>query len=97
MGSAAPAAEQMACCKAGHHTCGQNGSSSDCCKKKGTAVSRVGISTLTAHYEFNSPLAVALPVDYAPVNRAAVSSDVTAISFKRPHDPPHLHSFALLI
>jgi hypothetical protein len=24
---------QMACCKAGHHTCGKEGAAADCCKK----------------------------------------------------------------
>jgi hypothetical protein len=30
---AMPEAAQMACCRAGHHTCGKDGAPADCCKK----------------------------------------------------------------
>ena len=32
-GAMMPETAQMACCKAGHHTCGPNGAPADCCKK----------------------------------------------------------------
>jgi hypothetical protein len=31
-----PEAAQMACCEAGHHTCGQDGAPADCCKTNST-------------------------------------------------------------
>src|SRR5712691_607814 len=35
-GAMMPETAQMACCKAGHHTCGQDGAPADCCKKNST-------------------------------------------------------------
>jgi hypothetical protein len=35
-GAMNPEAQQMACCKNGHHTCGKDGSPADCCKTDGS-------------------------------------------------------------
>jgi hypothetical protein len=34
-GATAPATQQMACCRAGHHQCPMKDSASNCCKKSG--------------------------------------------------------------
>src|SRR5438105_4513602 len=35
-GATSPDAQQMACCKNGHHTCGKDGAPADCCKTDGS-------------------------------------------------------------
>jgi hypothetical protein len=88
---------QMKCCAAMHHQCGR-GNADDCCNKMKDAspssnVATPAIARVTVRSMF---LAVGvLPADAsAPCPTNAGSMDVTIV---RPHDPPHLHTFPLLI
>lgn len=94
--AAARAAEaEMACCKAGHRTCGQMTRASDCCKVgKDTAPSSAIAKQIDAVVVIALPASV--PALFAVVTdgRGNVPVDGT---LTRPHDPPHLHTFSLLI
>lgn len=94
-GATVSAREEMACCKAGHKTCGRMTSASDCCKSRQNASARTAPARLA-----DTPLALpaVVPVMAAFAVRAdRFLSASSAISLKRPHDPPHLHTFSLLI
>jgi hypothetical protein len=89
---------QMKCCANGHHQCSKTGSPDDCCKQ----MRPVGPSALLATSA--APL-VKVPVVHGIITLLSVPSVnvVPALmtpvvpEFKRPHDPPHIHPFALLI
>ena len=89
------AAEEMACCKAGHRTCGKMTSASDCCKSRQRAAPTIVVAKQVDH-----GVALALPASIpalfaiVPPSHLRTSADGT---LKRPHDPPHLHTFSLLI
>jgi hypothetical protein len=57
-GATAPATEQMACCKAGHHQCPMKDSASDCCKKSGPQIESQG--TVVKAASFSAPVPVPL-------------------------------------
>lgn len=94
VGPEAAVAEQMACCKARHHVCHKQGSAGGCCKKVGAA-SPSPVATATHFVAIAAPRAV--PAIYVQDLTPSVGSPLAAPSIKRPHDPPHLHPFALLI
>ena len=86
---------EMACCKAGHRTCGRMTSASDCCKSRqqtaptSPVAKQVDVAVVIA-------LPASVPALFALVteSRLDVPADGT---WKRPHDPPHLHAFSMLI
>ena len=88
------AAAEMACCKAGHRTCHQQGSAADCCKKVRAAAPQGQTGTLAAQTSVSPPPCTS--VHYAD-EPALASHWIISDAFKRPHDPPHLHAFTLLI
>lgn len=89
---------QMKCCKNGHHQCTKTANADDCCKQMRDA----GPSALLATTAVSL---VKVPVIHGVITllSAPVISVIAAVTtsapldFKRPHDPPHLHPFALLI
>jgi len=91
-------AQEMACCKAGHVTCGKMTSASDCCKSRQQSAS----NTIAAAYKQpEAALAVAAPAAIPALFGPSPVRSSLGVSGrngdKRPHDPPHLHSFSLLI
>jgi hypothetical protein len=54
-GATAPAAQQMACCKAGHHQCPMKDSASDCCKKSGPQIQSQA-TVVKAASSFSAPV-----------------------------------------
>jgi hypothetical protein len=87
--------QEMACCKAGHRTCGQMTSASACCtSRQHTAPTNV----VAKQPDF--ALAIALPAStpamFAVVTEPRLNSRLVA-TLTRLHDPPHLHTFSLLI
>jgi hypothetical protein len=86
---------EMACCKAGHGTCGQMASASDCCKSRQHTAPTVAVAK-----QIDLAVAIALPASapamFALVTESRFSAPVRG-PVKRPHDPPHLHTFSLLI
>jgi hypothetical protein len=87
--------QEMACCKAGHHACGQMTSASDCCKSRQHAAPTIGVAKQT-----DVVLWVALPASvpalFAFVTEVRLNPAAGA-ALTRQHDPPHLHTFSLLI
>jgi hypothetical protein len=67
-GATAPATQQMACCKAGHHQCPMHDTASDCCRKSGSQIESQGTVVKTAAF------GAAVPVPLAWVTFAAVAS-----------------------
>jgi hypothetical protein len=57
-GATAPATQQMACCKAGHHQCPMKDSASNCCKTSGPQFESQG--TVVKAASFSAPVPVAL-------------------------------------
>jgi hypothetical protein len=86
----------MACCAKTHNQCAGLSAPDDCCKRMGHATAGSLAGTLSAA----QPLVLAATgvVAWLPANlTAAHGSSNVDFGFKRPHDPPHLHSFSLLI
>jgi hypothetical protein len=89
---------QMKCCAAMHHECGKSANPNDCCKQMRGAGASAAVSTAAVP-------SIKVPVVHGVIERiAAAAASVIApsmtpssLEFTRPHDPPHLHPFALLI
>jgi hypothetical protein len=67
-GATAPATQQMACCKAGHHQCPMKDSASDCCQKSGSQIESQGTVVKAASFS------ASMPVPLARVTLADVAS-----------------------
>jgi hypothetical protein len=86
----------MACCAKTHNQCAGLRAPDDCCKGMGHATAASVAGTLSAAQPHVLPatgLVAWLPANLSP-SRASSTPD---LAFKRPHDPPHLHPFSLLI
>ena len=89
-------AQAMACCAKTDYACARMQAPDDCCRNMGHAAAHQVPATSERHAP--SAVPIALPINVAA--EVAASSRTTPPStsaFTRPHDPPHLHSFALLI
>jgi hypothetical protein len=87
----------MACCAKTHNECARLQTPDDCCRGMGRGV---GASVSTAPDAGAIHFALTPAVLPALVSTAAESREQFAFdpsTFKRPHDPPHLHPVALLI
>src|SRR2546428_8263942 len=67
--AAAPQQEQMACCKAGHKTCGQHGTPADCCK---TTPHGGGQFTTVGQISAPQPTTVWQALSFAPLPLVAL-------------------------
>jgi hypothetical protein len=89
-------ATAMACCIKAHNQCAGLSAPDDCCERMGhtSGVSLAG--TLSSGQPVVIPPAIlaTLPPVNLSLRLDAPNSD---FAFKRPHDPPHLHPFSLLI
>ena len=89
------AAAAMACGLKTNYACAGLSAPDDCCKHMGHTSEASAAGTLL------TPLAVGPAVQ--PIAREVVpevdlpSGDPVDGAFTRPHDPPHLHTFSLLI
>ena len=86
----------MACCAKTDNQCAGLSAPDDCCKRMGHATAASIAGTLSAAQPLVVPaigVVVTLPANPASA-RSASNPD---LAFKRPHDPPYLHSFILLI
>jgi hypothetical protein len=89
---------QMKCCANGHRQCAKNANPHDCCKQLRDAGSSSALATAAVPF-------VKVPVVHGVVELLTAPSVIAAYAltvtpspeFKRPHDPPYLHPFALLI
>lgn len=89
-------ARARACCAKTHNKCAGLKTPDDCCRSMGHGF---GTSVSTAPAARASDVGLTLAVLSSPASPAAVTSVwlLPGPTFKRPHDPPHLHPIALLI
>ena len=85
----------MACCAKTNYQCAGLSRPDDCCQRMGHAAGPT-VGTLSSASPLVVPAAVIIPgFIVAPASLFGPPS--TGPAFKRPHDPPHLHPFSLLI
>jgi hypothetical protein len=91
------ASEAMACCAKTDYECAGFRTPDDCCNQMHQGTSGPVPSTVAgAPNPLNTSLTAAPDSAYfLPTRLPRV--DAAAVEFKRPHDPPHLHTFILLI
>ena len=99
-GATAPATQQMACCKAGHHQCPMKDSASNCCKKSGPQFESQGTVVKAASFSASVPVPLVwmtLPAlawaDRTP-RRVSYDSSPPGLLFAL---PPYIAFSALLI
>jgi hypothetical protein len=87
----------MACCAKTDYSCAGMQAPDDCCRNMGHASAHQVPGTVSNQHPLPTPPAITVNVGagmLAPIARVAPA---VGLAFIRPHDPPHLHSFALLI
>ena len=87
----------MACCAKTKGDCAGVKTPDDCCRGMGHVVSGPTGSTPQRQATLDSPSLHALLVSTIIDAGVGCTPVVVSVDFKRPHDPPHLHTFALLI
>ena len=88
-------AAAMACCAKTDYSCAGMQAPDDCCRSMGHAAAHQAPATIEKHQPL--PTVTAIPADFGSQVFNSITSVVTITAFTRPHDPPHLHPFALLI
>jgi hypothetical protein len=71
-GAMMPEIAQMACCKAGHHTCGKDGAPADCCKKHSSPEPQYNTVAKTDSLKAPARLFLALVTVANPLSHVAV-------------------------
>jgi hypothetical protein len=95
-----PEAQQMACCKNGHHQCPMKDSASDCCKQSGPRFDERATLTKTASFVAPVPMPVAwvtaltIPSIAGTHRRVSIESSPPNRLFG---PPPYIAFSALLI
>jgi len=88
---------QMACCDAGHHTCGKDGAPADCCKKNSTPQPQGNTIAKTDSLKAPCRLFLALVPPVHPLsNLALVVQASRSISVSPPVQPPGPPVYILL-
>jgi hypothetical protein len=96
MSSMTSAAAAMACCAKTDYSCAGLSAPDTCCQRMHHAASHSTPSTGAATRGIDGvPASVALP--QANVARSTSAWELFRVEFTRPHDPPHLHTYSLLI
>jgi hypothetical protein len=85
----------MACCAKTNYQCAGLSGPDDCCQRMGHAAGPT-VGTLSSASPLVVPSAVLIP-GFIVAPASLFGSPSPGPAFKRPHDPPHLHSFSLLI
>ena len=85
----------MACCAKTNYACAGLSAPDDCCQRMQQAAPRSTASTIPTAPAAGAPATLSKPSALAM--RAPAEPVLAPLSFVRPHDPPHLHTFALLI
>lgn len=87
----------MACCAKTHGDCAGVKAPDDCCRGMGHVVAGPTSNTPPTQPRLDYPVLHAI-LAWTTIHSPAASAPLfVAVNFKRPHDPPHLHAFALLI
>ena len=88
----------MVCCMKTHGECAGVRGPDDCCRGMGHVSADLSKTTPPDGPTTAAPSTRAVLPQPAIVNAATGASPIVdAVAFQRPHDPPHLHTFALLI
>ena len=87
----------MRCCIKTHGDCAGVRTPDDCCRGMGHAAVGPTSGTPPTKSTVNSPFLHAVAAWTTMASDPTPAHAPDSISFKRPHDPPHLHSFSLLI
>jgi hypothetical protein len=86
----------MSCCAATNYACKGMRTPDDCCRAMHHLAPRPSTSA-TAIHVVHAPATTPLITTYTLPTTATVASRLEARPLKRPHDPPHLHTFVPLI
>lgn len=89
------AATAMDCCLKTNYACAALSAPDDCCQHMGHTPETTAAGTLVTVPAVGPALQPVAP-EVVP-DRGVPSSDPVADAFTRPHDPPYLHTFSLLI
>lgn len=90
------AATAMACCAKTDYKCAGLNAPDDCCQRMGHTAGGATAGTLSSAGPSLAP-AVAIVLPFIVDLTSAYAHLDSAPAFKRPHDPPHLHPYSLLI
>jgi hypothetical protein len=85
----------MACCAKTNYQCAGLSGPDDCCQRMGHAAGPT-VGTLSSDSPLVVPAAVIIP-DFINAPASLSGAPTPGPAFTRPHDPPHLHPFSLLI
>jgi len=88
-------AAAMACCAKTDYSCAGMQAPDDCCRSMGHAAAHQAPSTIDKHQPL--PTVTVILFELGPQIFASTARVAQVTAFARPHDPPHLHPFALLI
>ena len=90
-------AAQMACCDAGHHTCGKDGAPADCCRKNATPQPQWNTVAKTDSLKAPLRLFLALVAPVSPLSVGALVVQASrSISSSPPVQPPGPPVYILL-
>jgi hypothetical protein len=87
----------MACCAKTHHQCAGMRTADDCCQGMGHGIGATVTTLPAARVSDPGPALAILPAITTSSHIATPAMPTATPTFKRPHDPPHLHPVALLI
>lgn len=92
-------ADAHRCCESTNGACAQLSTPDECCHTQEQAIGQ-GYTTIgpSSRLQLIPNLTLGLPAEFVSlgVELSAITNDAV-LAFKRPHDPPHLHHFPLLI
>jgi hypothetical protein len=89
-------ATAMACCARTDYTCASLSGPDDCCQHMGHGAPTVVAGT-SANFRLVQSTAAVVSPGLIDATLSLVRSRDAVPAFKRPHDPPHLHAYSLLI
>jgi hypothetical protein len=89
-------AEAMSCCAKTDYNCAGISGPDDCCRHMGHTAHGLPAGTVSDTRSLQSSVATVSPT-FFDVALSTLRSVDTVSAFKRPHDPPHLHTHILLI
>jgi hypothetical protein len=87
--------QAMMCCAKTDYSCAGMRAPDDCCRIMGHAAAHQVPATIEKHKP--PPTATAIPAGLSLHVFVSFARMRSVTPFTRPHDPPHLHPFALLI
>jgi hypothetical protein len=90
-------AAAMDCCAKTDYTCAGLSAPDDCCQHMGHSAHGVTPGTVSTDRDLLIPISAIVPPFAAATPTAAADPLGSVSTFTRPHDPPHLHSYSLLI